>query len=284
MTAGNILVCVDGSDYTEPSLRHAAWLGDRVGACRLIVSHIADVGKYQVPFVNELGAGIGLQPCNGLFREIQKQEQEMLESLKQRVAHELNEAGWHGKYELVIERGRPEEALAATGITYSHVVFGKRGESFSYDQEHLGSNLGKFLKHSAVPCFLSSRKYQAIKKVALIFADDQDWESVVHFAESLTDMASLQFHLIHTFSQAVPKELSTLYESLFALNSHTQFHELSDSHEHVIIAKVREINADLLVVGANQESHFFQWLASPLGKSVIKECRIPIILSRDLSS
>ncbi len=208
----------------------------------------------------------------------------MLESLEQRVAQELNAAGWHGKYELVIERGRPEEALAATGGNYSHVVFGKRGESFSYEQQHLGSNLGKFLKHSAVPCMLSSRKYQAIEKVVMVFADDHDWESVVHFAESLNNLASLQFHLIHTFSKSVPKELSTLFESLFTLDDRTQIHELNDSREHIIIEKVREIDADLLVVGANQESHLFQWLASPLGKSVIKECRIPIILSRDLAS
>ena len=280
MSASNILVCVDGSDYTEPSLLHAAWLGEQVGASRLIVSHIADVGKYLVPFVNELGAGIGLQPCNGLFSEIHKQEQDLLGALEARIAKTLESANWANRYEFVVERGRPPEALQSSGASYSHVVFGKRGESFSYDQEHLGSNLGKFLKHAAVPCLLSSRKYEEIRKVALVCTQTQEWESVVRFAEQATWMGQPQIQLIHSFQGELPKPLEQLQSKLKASGVRCDLCELQIGDDSSIIDRVCALEANLLVIGAHCESHFMHWLATPLGKTIIKSCRIPILVCR----
>lgn len=276
--AANILVCVDGSDYTEPSLKHAVWLGDRVGAQRLIVTHIADVAKYQVPVVNELGAGIGLQPCNGLFSEIHKQEQDLLDELERRVKQVLQETPWRDRYDFVVGRGRPSEALNPSGVGYSHVVFGKRGDSFSYDQEHLGANLGRFLRHARTPCLLSSRRCEPIRKVACVLADDQEWRHVLDVFQGDLDPNGLQVHLMHTFEDEVPSEIEASVPGLQRAGAEVLIEKLQGSKDERVIEAVKRIRADLLVIGASRGGHLFHWVGTPLGKSIIRDCRIPILL------
>jgi len=281
-TGGNILVCVDGSDYTEPSLLHASWLGTHVDADKLIVTHIADVTKYQVPFVNELGAGIGLQPCNGLFSEIHKQEQELLEDLKIRVSKCMNETPWCDRYDFVVERGRPAEVLHASRVPYAYVVLGKRGESFSYDQVQLGSNLSHFLKHSSVPCLLSSRSFQPITKVALVLAEDCEWESVIKWAQNSVKLDGLEFHVIHSW-KTNRCSLESLQSSIPASKAGFFMHEIKNCEDSSIINKVCDVFADLMIIGAHRGSHFFDWMSTPLGKTVIRDCKIPILVTRNQS-
>lgn len=277
----NILVCVDGSDYTEPSLLHAAWLGERVGADRLIITHIADVSKYQVPVVNELGAGIGLQPCNGLFSEIHKQEQELLDVLERRIADTLRDTPWQNRYDFVVARGRPAEALHPSGIGYSHVVFGKRGDSFSNDQDHLGANLGRFLRQAQVPCLISSRQWTSIRKVACVLTPDQEWQCVIGLLHGVLDLKALQVHLMHAFEGDSPAALTACIPSLQESGAEVLTTALPDADDGTIVKAVQRVQADLLVIGASSGGHFFHWLGSPLGRSIIRDCRIPILLCRN---
>ena len=282
MSEGSILVCVDGSDYTEPSLLHATWLADRVGASKIIVSHIADVGKYQLPIVNELGAGVGLQPCNGLFSEIHKQEQDLLEDLSRRVGKVLGETNWKNNYEFVVERGRPAEALHPDEgyHRYSHVVFGKRGESFSADRENLGSNLGKFLKESPVSCLLSSRGFQPINEIALVLVPSQEWRSVIEVVKSYQFSPTVRIKLLHGFGNNLPAEVEGLISSIKSNSCGIELLPVTEDRDDEIAKSVCSYGVDMLVVGAHRERHFFQWLSSPVGKSIIKDCRIPILVCR----
>lgn len=279
--SGNILVCVDGSDYTEPSLQHACWLGERVGAAALVVRHISDVGQYQVPFVNELGAGIGLQPCNGLFGEIHRQEQERLEGLSKRVELELKNSVFADRYRFVVERGRPLDVFTTSPTEYTHVVFGKRGESFSYDQNHLGSNLGKFLKNVSVPCLLSSRAFSDISTIGLVFDSGCEWKSAVDYFLNAKGFHSLTFHLIHFWEEdAIPEEMRTVMDRFKSLGIKHTLKSMLEKKESAVIDFVQKENCDLLALGAKSMSSL-HWISSTVAKSIVKQCRIPIVVCRD---
>ena len=273
-----LLVCVDGSDYTEPSLEHAMWLADRVDSQRLVVSHIADIAKYQVPFVNEMGAGIGLQPCNQLFTEIHKQEQNQIKALEERVNLLLSGSNWVDRYQFVVQRGRPTEVLNSTKVNYTHVVFGKRGDSFEYNPDHLGSNLARFLKQAKVPCLLSSRKFEPIRKVAVICSQNQNWQSVAALLSDTFDPKNLEFSFFEYFRRESPETLLQLKNKLTKAAVAVQSQEIRDADDETIIESIRSCDADLLVIGAHRESHFMQWMFSPIANTVLQSCRIPTLL------
>lgn len=281
MGKNEILVCVDGSDYTEPSLLHAAWLADRLGIQKLYVSHIADVSKYQVPFVNELGAGIGLQPCNGLFSEIHKQEQELLEALRERIRNSLEIADWRGEFEFVVERGRPAEALHLKEASrrFAGVVVGKRGESFSEDKDHLGANLGKFLREVSVPCLMSSRQFRSIREIAVVLMQDQDWQSAVGFLnEHLSLLRGSRVHLLHSFLDNLPSEFEELQEQIKSEGIELNVDLLEHQENAAVARKVKQADADMMLIAAQRDATLLQWFTTPVAKGIIKECRIPILL------
>ena len=283
MGKNKILVCVDGSDYTEPSLHHAAWLADRMGVQNLLVSHIADVSKYQVSFVNDLGAGIGLQPCNGLFSEIHKQEQDLLDELQERVKVSLMEVEWHGEFEFVVQRGRPAEALHLNQACrrFAAVVMGKRGDSFSSDKDQLGANLGKLLREVSVPCLMSSRQFFPIRDIALVMLAEQEWQAAVSFfSEYPLILKGLRVHLLHSFGDKFPVELEALKGQLVRNGVEFNVTSLDDPQDAVVAQRVQQTGAEMMVIGAHREASVLQWFTTPVAKAIIKACRIPILLCR----
>ena len=277
---GNILVCVDGSDYVEPTIQHACWLAKRVDAEELIVAHISDTGQYQVPFVNEMGAGIGLQPSNGLFGEIHKQEQERLEALSGRIKAAFENTDYAERYRFGIWSGRPLDVLSSPKVSYSHVIFGKRGDSFNNRKDRLGANLGKFLKTVTMPCMLSSRAFQDISNVAIVCTADSEWQSVMKFFLQYPGLHSLNFHVLHSWTDGMPDSLKEKINELASLRVSYTVATLGKKMERSVIDYVNDKGCGLLAMGAFHRTGFFGGKAEPIAPSIVKGCRIPIMICR----
>ena len=277
---GNILVCVDGSDYVEPTIQHACWLAKRVDADELLVAHISDTGQYQVPFVNEMGAGIGLQPCNGLFGEIHKQEQERLEQLSGRIKAAFEDTDYAERYQFGIWSGRPIDVLSYPKMSYSHVVFGKRGDSFSDRKDHLGANIWKFLKTVAHPCMLSSRAFKDISDVAIVCTADSDWQSVMKFFLQYPGLHSLRFHLLHDWKDAMPEAMKEKINEFASLRVSYSVTTLGKKVENSVIDYVNSEQCGLLAMGAFHRTGFLGGKAAPIAPSIVKDCRVPIMICR----
>jgi nucleotide-binding universal stress UspA family protein len=277
---GNILVCVDGSDYMEPSIQHACWLGERVDADELVVAHISDTGQYQVPFVNELGAGIGLQPCNGLFGEIHKQEQDRLDDLSKRVKIAFQDSAFAERYRFGVWSGRPIDVLSSPKVAYSHVVFGKRGDSFSDRKDHLGANIGKFLKAVSVPCMLSSRAFKDITDVAIVCAPDSAWQSVIKFFLHHSGLHSLNLHILHSWEDSMPQAMKDAISELASLRIAHTLTIMEKNIEKSVVEYVNGNSCNLLALGASKKTGFFDGNPVPVAKSIVKRCRVPIVICR----
>ena len=272
-------MCVDGSDYMEPTIQHACWLGQRVDADELIVAHISDTGQYQVPFVNELGAGIGLQPCNGLFGEIHKQEQERLEELSTRVRTVLQDTVYSDRYQFGIWNGRPIDVLSSPKVTYSHVVFGKRGDSFSDRKDHLGANIEKYLKAVTVPCMLSSRAYHTISDIAILCTSDSEWHSVMRFFLQYPGLHSLNFHLLYSWKDSMPSGMKEAVNELASLRVAYTSIDLGKDFEKPLTDYIDREKCGLLATGAFHKKGLFG-KGPPISPSIVKQCRTPIMICR----
>jgi nucleotide-binding universal stress UspA family protein len=280
MTQGGVneslLVCVDGSNYTDPTLQYASWLGERVGIESIVVSHISDICHYQVPFVNEMGAGIGLQPCNGLFGEIHRQEQEKVEALKVHVDEIMQDGPFAERYHLVVEQGRPSELLDELHAGYKYVVFGKRGESFAEDRDHLGSNLDRFLKASEVPCLLASRAYQPIDAVGIIAYPGLEWAQMLDFVQTASSKPFKKILLIHAhgeLSDSLAQASSVLKEGA----DEVELKGLDTDKDLLVAEAVNGSGMDLIMTGSRHSSGLFHWISTPVAKEILKRCRVPLL-------
>ena len=170
----NILVCVDGSEYTESSVAHAVWLSQLIGSEKVRVHYVTDVSKFRIPLVNEMGSSVGLQSCNGLFSELYEQEKANVRLIEDRVRKTFEESDSKVNYEFVADQGFPLDALKLEDVDYSHLVIGKRGENRAADASHLGSHMCDFIEHARQTCLVSSASYSPIARCLMLVFEESD--------------------------------------------------------------------------------------------------------------
>ena len=78
-----ILLCTDGSAYSEVCCRYAAWLAKRSNAA-VEVFYLTDIRQFEIPFVADLSGSLGVQPYRDMITQLQSME-------KQKAAASLSE-------------------------------------------------------------------------------------------------------------------------------------------------------------------------------------------------
>jgi nucleotide-binding universal stress UspA family protein len=86
-----LLVCTDGSSYSEVCCEYAAWLAARHGSA-VDVLYVTDLRQYEMPMMADLSGSIGAQPYQNLVGQLQEIENLKRESVEQ-VARKVFEMG-----------------------------------------------------------------------------------------------------------------------------------------------------------------------------------------------
>lgn len=281
-----ILVCTDGSPYSEECCRYAVWLSKRTGA-KIEAIYVSDLRQFELSVVADLSGSMGIQPYQGMLGQIQDMEDQKAELLKAGTMAFFEEAGvadrvhfQHHKGLLVdrvleLEQDDPEVDI---------VLLGKRGENANFATEHLGSTMERVVRASAKPCMVTSRKFKEPKKVLFAYDGSESCKKALDFLTRSKTLNALELHVVTVDEGREEAEAAKrLQEAEAFLNKagiDAKCQVLTGVAETVIGDYVESQSMDMLIMGAYGHSRIRYLIIGSTTTDLIRRCHVPVLLFR----
>ena len=281
-----LLVCIDGSAYADNLCTNAAWVAKQINASIDLLHVLRRPSDYQAP-TDHTGL-MGFEARSNLLEELTKVDEERgrLDQEKGKIILEhgakiLQKAGIE-TINLVHRRGSLVETIQEFEDSVEMIFMGKRGEHANINSVFLGSNLEKVARALHKPLFIVSSIIRPIKRF-LIAYDGKD--SVRKGISFITDRPllgkGLECHLLVVERAEGDIETSEALQKLEKAGFKTTLRVEQNHHaDQVITSYVVDNEIDLLITGAYSHSRMHSLLLGSTTASLIKACKVPLLLFR----
>ena len=281
-----ILVCIDGSVYADNLCANAAWVAKHINAEIDLLHVLRRPSDYQAP-TDHTGL-IGLEERSGLLEKLTQVDEERgrLDQKKGKLilehgARVLKEAGVK-TINSIHRRGSLVETIQEYEGSVEMIFMGKRGEHANVGSAFLGSNLEKVARAIHKPLFIASSIMRPIRRFLIAY----DGKDSVHKAIDYITLQpwlknGLECHLLGV--ERVKGDIKTLEveQKLSQAGFKIKLKTVQSQHtDQAISSYVVENEIDLLVTGAYSHSRMRSLLLGSTTASLIKACKVPLLLFR----
>ncbi|MGB0659354.1 MAG: universal stress protein [Mangrovicoccus sp.] len=279
-----LIALVDGSTYSASVCDAAAWAAGKLNA-EVTVCHV--LGHRQ-GVKQDLSGNIGLGARTALLEELaeldaaqaklaQKRGRAILEDAKARI----EEAGVRevaGR----LRHGDLFEMLGELTGEAEMLIIGKRGEAADYAREHLGSNFERVIRTSTLPVLVAAREFKPVETVVIAFDGNTPALRAVDFIARNPLFMETTCHLIYAGQQNVDatRKLDGALALLRGAGLKAEPHHQEGAAEEVIPAKVSELGAELVVMGAYSHSRMRGLIMGSTTSELVRACHVPVLLVR----
>lgn len=282
-----IIACLDGSAHADDVITMAAWASGQTGATVRLLHMVPS--HSEAPVSADRSGQIGLGAKSDLLEELTKIEQE------------------HGKLEqkkgqLIL--GHAKEALADLGTTSVEplhrrgalvdeiqqqeadadlIIIGKRGETKTDTQGHVGSNLERVSRAVHKPLLIATHQSRPVKRFLIAYDGRASSDKAVDFAVSSPLVTGLECHLLkvgtkNSLSDAILRKAKTKLEDAgYSVKS-----TIADVHsvDQAVIDYVANNEIDLLLMGAYGHSPLRRFFLGSTTMAQISRSKVPVLLFR----
>ena len=278
-----ILVCTDGSRYSEVCCEYACWLAQRTEAV-INVLYLTDIRQFEVPLVADLSGSLGIQPYQDVITQLQEMERQKSLYIRDITDKVFTDAGLTHRHTFHHRTGLLVDCLDDFEKDVDIVLLGKRGENADFATEHLGSTMERVIRAIKKPCLVTSRSFQEIKKVIIAYDGGASCRKAISYIAGTEEFKDLELNLV-TVSEDKSKDCAqnSLIEAeaiLTAQGYAPKCHLLEGEAEKAISHFVEENDMNLLVMGAYGHSRIRYLLIGSTTTEMIRSCKIPILCFR----
>lgn len=278
-----ILVCTDGSQYSQVACQYAAWLAKAKNAS-ITALYVTDLRLFEVPAVADMSGSLGIQPFEGMVTHLREVESIKAKFIQEQAESVFKEHGVADQTEFIYETGMLVDVVKDRIDPTDILVLGKRGENAEFDSEHLGSMLERVVRSVQVPCFAANREFFEIKEVALAYDGGDSCRKAVDYIASQEGFRKMRFHVLSCVEghdeAAVSQRLSEV-ESLFKEKGIDATYQTLNGVVETAIAEYVEVNSiDLLMLGAYGHSRIRDFLIGSTTTELLRRCYVPVYCFR----
>lgn len=280
-----IVALVDGSVYSASVCAHAAWIAMRTGAPVELV-HV--LGRRETSEPPDHSGTLALGARTALLEELSELDARRTKLVAARgrailedAAALLTQAGI-AEVTTRLRQGDVTEALADLEAEARLIVIGKRGEGADFATGHLGSNLERITRASAVPVFVAARAFRPIARVLVAFdGGPSALKAVDTIARSpLFQGLAVQLVTVGTETEAARAGLDRARAMLAAAGIAAETAILPGTPETALAALVERAGIDLLVMGAYGHSRIRSLIIGSTTAAMLRACKVPVVLVR----
>ncbi|MBC8286676.1 MAG: universal stress protein [Nitrospinae bacterium] len=283
---GKLLVCIDGSVYADNLCANAAWVAKQINAEIDLLHVLRRPSDYQAP-TDHTGL-MGLEARSNLLEELTKVDEERgrLDQEKGKIilahgAKILQKAGIE-KINLIHRRGSLVETIQEFEESAEMIFMGKRGEHANKSSLFLGSNMEKVARSIHKPLFITSSVVRPIRRFLIAYdGKDSVHKAIDYITHQPLLKKGLECHLLVVERTKGDIETSEAEQTLRQAGFTTLLKAEQNHHaDQVIASYVVENEIDLLITGAYSHSRIHSLLLGSTTASLIKACKIPLLLFR----
>ncbi|XHX76473.1 MAG: universal stress protein [Stenomitos frigidus ULC029] len=208
-----ILLCTDGSIFSQSSYQYAAWLATRLTAT-VNVLYVTDERSQVAAAARNFSGSIGVDASDTLLNKLVALEHEKAKLNHQRAQQLLQEAqqvlSSHGveTVKLIHETGSLVDRFDEFEAHADLIVLGKRGEAAAFASGHLGANLERIIRASHKPCLVTSRQVQPIERLLIAYDGSPSGQKILPFLLDSPAFQGLELHIV-TVAKSVEADCLT---------------------------------------------------------------------------
>ena len=282
-----VLALIDSSHYAVSVCDHAAWAAAAL-AVPIELLHVLERHRSDARIAADRSGRLGIDTRETLLAQIVA-----LDEQRNRLAHEsgrhlLDEAAAQvrqGGIEGITQRlvhGTLIDSLREHERDAALVVLGKEGEGAGGAGPHMGSNLERVVRGSHRPVLVTSQAFHPIQRFLLAFDGGASTGRAIDFLVNHPLLNDAEGHLLMagqgTESQRYQLEDATA--RLRASGLSVSHHLRSGDPERVIPQAMKELEANLLVMGAFGHSRIRNLMVGSTITALLATSTVPLLIVR----
>ena len=277
-----ILLCTDGSAYSEVCCEYGSWVLSQLPEASLDILYVSDLRQYEVPLIADLSGSLGIQPYQSILSQLEDLEEKKAVTLLGAARSVFEKAGLGDRISTHHTTGFLVDSLKEFEAPYDLIMLGKRGETSELAKEHIGSTIERVVRSSKKPCLVTSRAFNPVEKVALAFDGGESCYKALNYIISSHLFGGREIHLVSVTDdkgEAFARSHLDKGEKLLkdaGLNPVSKL--LPGIPEDVISSYVENEGISMLLMGAYGHSRIRQFLIGSTTTEMIRRCHVQIML------
>ena len=272
----SIVIATDGSVYADVAAECSGWLASHTGA-EVTALYVIDIRRIAGHFITHLPEILESFPSEGIADRVK-------DYYKQRGNEALKRAGAicerHGvKCRTELRTGNVVSVVADAAAQTDLLVIGERGEDEELETGFLGSVTEKLVRKAERPLLLTGLRVREFRKALLAYDGSEAAQRAMKMLARLAAALRMEVDAVQMVEEGEPTTaLDHVVKFFKDVPVHLSTHYLlSDTHA-VIIEHAKEINCDLMVMGA-----YDNWVAESMSlgtttEYLIRNSPVPVLL------
>ena len=285
-----ILLCTDGSLYSQVSYNYAAWLAMRTDV-EIELLYVTDRRKEEAVRMPDFSGSIGIGSYQQLLDKLVNLESDRAKVNHKRAKYILQQAESFlssrevAKIKLTHETGFLVDLFYKLETNADLIILGKRGETAKFATEHLGANMERIVRASHKPCLVTPREYRPINKVMLAYDGGKSASKALDYLTRNPFSEDLELHIITAAKSdrdraLAQQRLQTAQKIAVAANLKPICQLLNGEPEEKMKKYVEEQNIDFLIMGAYGHSRIRHLVIGSTTAQMLRSSHIPVLLFR----
>ncbi len=280
-----ILTCADGSAYAPALYQYTAWAAARLAASVEVLHAYAPTPPVYLPPVNFMGdpamgfSSLALPELTAINAAQETEARLTALALLDDATRTLQTHGISAVKPTAVPGTLPE-VLGALENPPDLLLLGKRGESTSRTDGHLGSQLERIIRLSTSPVLVASHDYRPIRRFLISFDDSPFAHAALHHVVASPLLRGLACDIVMAGDPTEENRsaLASAHALLQTGGYEAREFLMQGDPETVSAWEISANNIDLLVMGAYSHSRFLQFFIGSTTTEMIRRCRIPVLV------
>lgn len=276
-----ILLCCDGSVYSNTAQHAAIWLGKTLQA-RLRALSVVDSRMLEGPWLADLSGILGAQPFQALLPQMRELYEKKATSIVEDATAAARREGVSCDPE--VRTGRLVEEILQAERDAELVVLGQRGEGHEHTGEWLGSNVERVVRKSIKPCLVTSGAFRPIRTILAAYDGSEHANHALYTALELTRSLKAALLLLTVEGSDDEEAKSWALKEAVEIASKQGVQAspmaLHGSPEEKILEIADSKQCDLIVLGAYGHSRLREFVLGSVTSHVIRKSSVPVLLTR----
>lgn len=244
----SLLVATDGSVYADVAIECGAWLAARLRA-RITVLYVIDARRLAGHFIRNISEILESFPSEGITDRVRDYYRKQGNEALKRAASICER--YRVTCQTDLQTGNVVKIVADASVDADLLVIGARGEDEEFETGFLGSVAEKLVRKVNRPVLLTGLQFREFRRALLAYDGSAAVREAMKMLARLTAALEMDVDAVQMVeegeSTTALKEVVSYFKNYpVRLSTH---YLTGDSHA-VIIEHAKEIECDLMVMGA----------------------------------
>lgn len=273
----SILLCVDGSAYTESVLRHGVHLATTFSAHVRVLS-VVDIRIFEWTAAMGADGFVPVIPSSAYQEESRRLMEEKTQAVLKKCSETLSEAGV--RFEIEKISGPPADVIVERAHLVDLLIMGVRGEFATWESKMVGATLHAVSRETEKPIFVARRQFIPTERILVGYDGSAPGSRAMQLAAFFAGRLAVPLTALSVSSN--PKVGERYAEEARNYLSHYDIDVSTDvvpgNPEREIASYAEKHGFSLIVIGKYGHSRIREALLGSTTEHILRRSSMPVVM------